>query len=184
MITLLDLTYDSGQYVVFCDKIWPRVLDLWLDVSFGPKLPKTSFYACPRLQMLDTAFRSNNFFVLRFINYAKNKLLFSNFGWFLAKVWVFIARKLQNKPTKDFMVPLQICIFPIAKSCLKNPFFGTLKSWPNLKSEHILKFSHVYGISYDLEISHFWKHFSFCLTSLKSFALSRNSRVFFNKVCP
>ena len=55
------------------------------------------------------------------------KLLFSNFGWFLAKVWVFIARKLQNKPTKNSMVPLQIWIFPIAKSCLKNPFFWNTK---------------------------------------------------------
>ena len=42
-VILLDLTNDSGQNEVFSVKIEARVLDLFLDETFGSKLSKASF---------------------------------------------------------------------------------------------------------------------------------------------
>ena len=38
-IIFLDSSYDSGKDEVLFVKIEAKVLDLWLDKSFGPKLP-------------------------------------------------------------------------------------------------------------------------------------------------
>ena len=40
---LIDSTYDPGESEVLLVKIGDRVLDLWLDMSFGPKWPEFSF---------------------------------------------------------------------------------------------------------------------------------------------
>ena len=40
---LIDSTDDPGESEVLLVKIGDRVLDLWLDMSFGPKWPKFSF---------------------------------------------------------------------------------------------------------------------------------------------
>ena len=38
----MDLNYHSGQNEVFFVETEARVLDLWPDETFGPKLPKTT----------------------------------------------------------------------------------------------------------------------------------------------
>ena len=43
LIVWFDSSYASGQNEVLILKIGSRVLDLWLDASFGPTLPKYSF---------------------------------------------------------------------------------------------------------------------------------------------
>ena len=42
---LPDSSYDFGENEVLFVKIGARVLDIWLDTSFGPKWPKFSFLA-------------------------------------------------------------------------------------------------------------------------------------------
>ena len=42
-IILLDLSHYSGENEVLFVKIGARVLDLWLDMSSGPKWPKCGF---------------------------------------------------------------------------------------------------------------------------------------------
>ena len=43
VILVYVLTYASGQNETCFVKIEARVLGLWLDETFGPKLPKSSF---------------------------------------------------------------------------------------------------------------------------------------------
>ena len=40
---LLESSYDAGENEVLFTKIWARVLDLRLDMSYGSKLSKCSF---------------------------------------------------------------------------------------------------------------------------------------------
>ena len=43
LIIFLNLAYDSAQNEIFFVKIKIRVLNLWLDETFGPKLQKNQF---------------------------------------------------------------------------------------------------------------------------------------------
>ena len=98
LIILLHSYNDSGENEVLLVKIGARITDLWLVhfltyTSFGPKL----LVFRPQMQNV-TALGSKNFLMSSFIKFCmKCKPLFSNFGSFLTKLWVFIPRKLQNR---------------------------------------------------------------------------------------
>ena len=86
-------------------KLEPR---FWTYSLITP-LPKALGLNCPNLdcpfQAPDHKHQSLGiwkFFISRSINFAPNMHLFSNFGPFLTKLWVFILRKLQKYPSRIF----------------------------------------------------------------------------------
>ena len=95
VILIFDLTYGSGEYEACFVKIEARVLGLWLEEAFGPKLPKSSFQA-PNPKCY--GFGIKTFFHIKLHKIVhKISLYLQNLADFLqSHECLFIPRKLKN----------------------------------------------------------------------------------------
>ena len=116
VVLVFDLTYASGQNETCFVKIEARVLGLWLDETFGPKLPKSSFQA-PNPKCYGFGIKTFSHIKLHKIVH-KIRLYLQNLADFLQiHERLFIPRKL--KKNQLFMVPLTLVY--------KKPLFGARK---------------------------------------------------------
>ena len=137
-----EIFWDFMILLDFPDHSWENEVCLWkLEPGFWTyglitPLPKALGPNCPKLvfRPQTTNVRvlgSEIFFISSSIKFAWNKLLFSNCGSFLTKLWVFICRKLQKEkiakiPFKNmchFRCVILLSNLDPSKSCLKKPCF-------------------------------------------------------------